>query len=140
MHETQLLSTMDVLLSFDHTVGDGYLATFLRRVASRDLPHERAARWDTTASNLDAVLDHATHSSKLWWGSAALLDLEAETGCLAIVAIRSRVATIQVAAETVDAPADGEVWIRQRIPVRVPTDDQTIPVAFWSYGRSGAYS
>lgn len=126
MHETQLLSTMDVVLSFDDEVGDGYLATFLKRVASHDLPHERFVRWDTTASSLDGLLDRVTHSSKLWWGSAALLDLDMTTGCLAIVAIRSGVATIQLAAETVETLADGESWLRQRLPVRVPTDDKTI--------------
>ena len=138
MHENQLLSTMDVLLSFDYTAGDGYLAAFLRRVASRDLPHERRVWWDTTASHLDGVLDHATLSSELWWGSAALLDLEAETGCLAIVAIRSGVATIQLVAETADVLVGGESWIRRRIPERVQADDQTIPVASRSCRHTGA--
>jgi hypothetical protein len=138
MHENQLLSTMDVLLSFDYTAGDGYLAAFLRRVASRDLPHERRVWWDTTASHLEDVLDHATLSSELWWGSAALLDLEAETGCLAIVAIRSGVATIQLVAETADVLVGGESWIRRRIPERLPADDRTIPAASRPCRHTGA--
>ena len=118
MHETELLSTLDVVLSFDATVGDGYLASFLQRVAARDLPHERFVSWDTTARSLDGLLDHATHSSVLWWGSAALLDLKAETGCVAIVALRSGVATLQVAAGTDEALDGGESWIRERMPGR----------------------
>ena len=139
MHETQMLSASELVLSHEYEAGDAYFATYLHQVAGRRLPHERYARWDTTAPNLDAVLDRATHSSKLWWGSAALLDLESETGCLAVVAIRSGVASIQLAAMTADTLTDGESWLRERLPVRVPTDDQTIPVAFWSYNQSGAY-
>jgi hypothetical protein len=139
MHETQLLSTKDVVLGFEYSAGEGYVAAYLQHVASHCLAHERYVHWDTSAANLDGVLDCATHSSKRWSGSGALLDLEVEAGCIALVAIRSGVALIQLAAPTVDALAEGESWLRERIPVRVPTDDHTIPVAFWSHGSSGGY-
>jgi hypothetical protein len=139
MHETQLLSASELVLSYEFTGGDGYFATYLQQVAGRRLPHERYIRWDTTAPNLDAVLERATHSSKRAWGSAALLDLESETGCIAVVGIRAGVASAQLAATTVDALTEGEAWLRERLPVRVPTDDHTIPVAFWSYSQHGAY-
>jgi hypothetical protein len=139
MHETHPLSTNNLVLGFEYAAGERSVAAYLEQVLSRSLPHERYARWETTASNLDGVLECATHSSKLWWGSAAMLELGTESGCLALVAIRSGVATIQLAAPTVEGLADGEALLRERLPVRVPTDDQTIPVVFWSYGECGVY-
>jgi SpoVK/Ycf46/Vps4 family AAA+-type ATPase len=32
---------------------------------------------------------------------------------------------------------EGESLLRQRLPERVPTDDQTVPISFWSYGSCG---
>ena len=135
MHDMHVLSAKDVVLGVDFAAGDAYVAAYLQQVVSRGLPHERYAHWDTTAGDLEAVLDCATHSSKLWWGSAAVLDLDDE--CIALVGIRSGVASIEVAARTIEALATAESLLRERLPVRVATDDQTVPVAFWSYGRQG---
>jgi hypothetical protein len=138
MDDMQVLST-DVVLGFDFTAGDGYVAAYLQLVASRCLTHERYAHWNTTESDVSAVLDCASHSSKQWWGAAALLDLGEESGCIALIAIRSGVASIHLAARTIDALGEGESLLRQRIPAQVPTDDQTVSVAFWSYGQHGPY-
>lgn len=137
MHETETLGTKDLVLGFDYSSGSAYLASYLQLIVSRDLPHERRVSWDTTAANVDGVLECATHSTRFAWGSGALLDLETETGCLAVVWIGSGVATIHLAAETIQGLAAGESLLRQRLPERVPTDDQTVPVAFWSYGQCG---
>ena len=137
MHETETLSAKELVLGFDYESGNAYLANYLQLIASRGLPHERRVSWDTTAANIDGLLDRATHSSKLGWGWGALLDLEIETGCFAVVWIGSGVATIHLAAETVEALAAGESLLRQRLPVRVATDDHTVPMAFWSYGPRG---
>src|SRR5579872_6773462 len=139
MHETKLPSTQEVVLGFEFAAGDAYVAAYLQQVASRCLTHERHAQWDTTATDLDGVLDHATHSSKLRWGSAALLDVPVDAECLALVAIRSGVASTQLAASTVDGLDAGEEWLRRQLAERTPTDDQTVPVAFWSYGQCGPY-
>ena len=76
MPETELLGTSELVLGHDYEAGRAYWARFLQDVVSRGLPHERFVRWDTTASNLDEVLEHATHSSKLSWGCAAMLVLD----------------------------------------------------------------
>ena len=57
-----------------------YVANYLQLIVSRGLRHERRVTWDTTAGDVDALLDCATHSSKSGRGSGALLDLEAECG------------------------------------------------------------
>jgi Domain of unknown function (DUF5925)/ATPase family associated with various cellular activities (AAA) len=138
VHELQTLSQKGVVLGTDHEAGNAYLASYLQLVVALDLPHERRVAWETTAANVDGLLDCATHSSKFGWGSGAMLDLEAETGCFALVWIGSGVATIHLAAETIEALTAGETLLRQRLPERVATDDQTVPMAFWSYGRRGA--
>jgi hypothetical protein len=137
MHETHPLGTSELVLGHAYEAGRLYWATFLSDVVSRGLPHERHIHWDTTASNLDCVREYATHSSKLTWGSAALLDLEGDTGCIAVVSITAGGAIIHLAAETVAALDDGESFLRQRLPERVPTEDQTVPISFWSYGSCG---
>ena len=137
MHETQTLGAKDLALGYEYDSGSGYVASYLRLILSRGLPHERRVTWDTTVSGVHGLLDCATHSSRFGWGSGAMLDLEAETGCFALVWVGSGVATVHIAAETVDALAAGEKLLRQRLPERVATSDQTVPMAFWSYGRRG---
>jgi hypothetical protein len=53
------------------------------------------------------------------------------------VLVRSGVASIQLAAGTVDELDAGEALLRERLPERGPTDDHTVPVSFWSYGQFG---
>jgi Domain of unknown function (DUF5925)/ATPase family associated with various cellular activities (AAA) len=137
MDETQTLSAKELVLGIDYEAGSAYLASYLQLIVSRGLPHERRVTWDTTAANVDGLLESATHSSKFGRGSGALLDLEAETGCLAVVWVASGVATSHLAAETVDALVAGESLLRRRLPERVATEDQTVPMAFWSYARYG---
>src|SRR5436305_551015 len=99
MHETKASAT-EFVLSHDYNDGGrGYWATFLKDLAVRGLPHERYLHWNTTADNLDDMLEYATHSSKLAWGSAVLLDLEAETGCVAAVWMAAGGVSAQFAAE-----------------------------------------
>ncbi len=137
MHETETLSTSQLALGIDYKPGSGYLASYLNLLLARGLPHERRVSWDTTTTAVDGLLGWATHSSRFAWGSGALLDLDAETGCLAMVWICSGIATVHLAAETVEALAAGESLLRQHLPERVATEDQTVPIAFWSYGRHG---
>ena len=137
MHETKASAT-EFVLSHDYNDGGrGYWATFLKDLAARGLPHERYLHWNTTADNLDDMLEYATHSSKLAWGSAVLLDLEAETGCVAAVWMAAGGVSAQLAAETFAALDDGEALLRQRLPKREATENQTVPIAFWSYGCHG---
>jgi hypothetical protein len=137
MHQTQTLGTKELVLGREYDSGHAYVAAYLQEIISRGLPHERRLSWDTTVANVDQLLGSATHSSKFGWASGALLDLVAETGCLALVWISGGVATVHLAAETVDALAEGEALMRQRLPERVATEDQTVPIAFWSYGSCG---
>jgi len=137
MNETARLSVGELVLGHDYHAGMAYWASFLAAVVSRGFPHERFACWDTTAPNLDELLEYATHSSRLSWGTALLLDLEAEAGCHAVVRLSSGAASVHLAAESVAALAAGEAFLRERLPERVATDDQTVPIAFWSYGPHG---
>ncbi len=137
MAKTQTIGAKELALIKKHDAGQIYHATFVQLILSRGLAHERRVSWDTTATNLDGLVESATHSSKFEWGSGALLDLEAEVGCLAVVWIGGGVATIYLAADSVEALVQGESLLRQRLPERVPTDDQTVPVAFWCYGSCG---
>jgi hypothetical protein len=89
--------------------------------------------------NLDELLEYATHSSKLSWGSAALLDLDSETGCLAVVSLNSGGVSARLAAEATAALDEGESFLRDRLPARVATEDQTVPISFWSYGNCGPF-
>jgi Domain of unknown function (DUF5925)/ATPase family associated with various cellular activities (AAA) len=117
--------------------GRHYWATYLKDVVARDLPHERYLQWNTTATSLDHVLEYATHSSKLSWGSSALLDLEDDTGCIAVVSLSAGNAVVHLAAETFAELDQAEAFLRERLPKREATVDQTVPVAFWSYGAHG---
>jgi len=137
MHEMQTLGTSGLVLGHEYKAGFAYWAGFLQDVIERKLPHERFAHWDATASNLDELLEYATRSSKLSYGTAALLDLEDEAGCIAAVSINSGGVSVHLAAETTVALAAGEAFLRQRLPERVATDDQTVPISFWSYGTCG---
>jgi hypothetical protein len=137
MDETETLGVRELVLGYAYESGRAYVARYLQLIVSRGLPHERRITWDTTAGDIDAVLDCATHSSKSGRGSGALLDLEAELGCLALVWVASGTVAVHLAAETFEAIAAGEALLRQRLPERVATEDQTVPVAFWSHG---AYS
>src|SRR3954447_26583330 len=68
MHEIKALGASELALSHEYKAGFAYWAGFLNDVIARGLPHERFVYWDSTASNLDALLAYATHSSKLSWG------------------------------------------------------------------------
>jgi hypothetical protein len=137
MSDVKTLGASELVLSHEYKAGFAYWAGFLKDVIERELPHERFVHWDTTAPGLDDLLAYATHSSKLSWGSAALLDLEEETGCFAAVSISSGGVSVHLAAETTAAFATGEAFLRARLPVRVATEDQTVPISFWSYGSCG---
>src|SRR5439155_22286210 len=108
MHEMKTLGTSELVLSHEYKAGFAYWAGFLKDVIERELPHERFVHWDTTASSLDELLVYATHSSKLSWGSAALLDLEEEAGCFAAMSVSSGGVSVHLAAETTAALAVGE--------------------------------
>jgi len=141
MHETKTLGTSELVLGYDYDAGDAYWAGYLNEIVARGLPHERFVRWQTKATNLDEVLAYATRSSRLSWGSAVLLELECEAGCIAVVTLNSGSLSVNLAAETVVGLRDGEAFIRERLPVREATDDQMVPISFWSCGcRNGAES
>jgi hypothetical protein len=137
MGETKAGTTEFVLSHTYNDGGRGYWATFLKDLATRGLPHERYLYWSTTAGSLDDLLEYATHSSKLSWGSAVLLDLEADMGCVAAVWMCNGSVNAQIAAETLAALDDGEAFLRERLPKREATENQTVPIAFWSYGCHG---
>jgi ATPase family associated with various cellular activities (AAA)/Domain of unknown function (DUF5925) len=137
MDEPRTPSVKELVLGFSYGPGSAHVANYLQLIVARGLPHERRVAWDTTAAGIDELLDCATHSSKDERGSAALLDMEAETGCFALVWVGSGAAAVHLAGGTVEALTAGESLLRLRLPARVATEDQTIPVAFWSDGRLG---
>src|SRR4051812_12707963 len=137
MTETNL-SANDLVLSHDYAeAGHAYWATFLKDVVTRGLPHERYLQWSTATTSLDDVLEYATQSSKLGWGSAVRLDLECGAGCVAVVSLTAGRVMTQLAAETIGGLDRGEAFLRERFPALEPTDSQTVPIAFWSYGCHG---
>src|SRR5436190_16884312 len=62
------------------------------------------------------------------WGSAALLDLEDEAGCVAMVSISAGGVSVHLAAHTTPALVEGERFLRERLPERIATEDQTVPI------------
>jgi len=137
MHETKTLGTRELMLSQEYNAGLNYWASFLGDVLARNLPHERRLHWDTTAANLDDLLAYATHSTKQGYGSALLLDLEDQTGCIVVVSLNSGNLTAFLAAGMIAALEQGEAFLRERLPKREPTEDRTVPISFWSYGNCG---
>ena len=105
MYATDTTETSELVLRYGYRVANTHQALFAQELVSRGLRHERRAHWDTTAKDLDGLLEHATHSSRLGWGSAALLDLE-EPECLAVVWLSQGVATVHLAADTLAALAE----------------------------------
>ena len=77
------------MLGYAYKSGTTSAAKYLQLIVSRGLRHERRVTWDTTAGDVDALLDCAPHSSKSGRGSAALLDLDAELGYLALAWVSS---------------------------------------------------
>jgi hypothetical protein len=137
MSQLEMVKTRALTLVKEHDAGDAYSAAFVELILSRGLSHERRVSWDTTVENVDALLGDASHSSVYDWGSGVLLDLEAETGALAVIWIGGGVATAYLAARSVEALSECEALLRQRLPERVVTEDQTVPVAFWCHGSRG---
>jgi hypothetical protein len=131
------VSTGELVLGHDYQAGGAYWARFLEEIVACGLPHERYVHWATTVANLDDLLEYATHSTKQSWGSAVLLDLQEETGCLAVVSLNSGGVSVRLAADSVAALDAGEAFLRDRLPKREVTEDQTIPITFWSYGCNG---
>src|SRR4051812_4116038 len=83
MQELKALGTSELVLGHRYEQGGhAYWARFLAGVVAQDLPHERSVRWDTTAVDLAAVIEHATHSSRDSSSAAALLELD---DCIAAV-------------------------------------------------------
>jgi hypothetical protein len=139
MQKTPTRGVEQLTLGISYEPGGTYLANYLQLILSRGLPHERRVSWNTTATNVDCLLDSATHSTRFDWASGVLLDLEGDHGCLAAAVIANGVATVHLAAQTLAGLAEGEALLRERLPERVPTEDQTVPIAFWSYGSCGAF-
>jgi ATPase family associated with various cellular activities (AAA) len=138
MHDIQTVGASELVPTLKYDAGLSYWASYLAGILARGLPHERRLHWDTTAANLDELLVYATHSSRLAWGAAVQLDLENESGCFAAVSLASGGGvTVHLAAETIAALGAGEAFLRERLPERKPTEDQTVPIVFWSYGCYG---
>ena len=106
MDATDISETGGLVLGYGYKVANTHQPLFAQQVVSRRLRHERRAHWDTTAKDLVGLLEHAPHSSRLGWGSAAVVDLE-EPECLAIVWLSQGVATVHLAADTLAALDDG---------------------------------
>ena len=131
------VGTSELVFAHTYEAGAAYYARYLEEIIARDLPHERYLHWDTTAESLDCLLDQASHSSKLWRASAILLDLESKLGCVGTVYLHAGAVSIWLAAETTASLDAGEAFLRDRLPKREVTEDQTVPISFWSYGNCG---
>jgi len=115
---------------------------FCGRVLREGLPHVLERRWPTTTDTLDAVLPHATGTSRWHRYETVLLDLAPLFGsdCLAYVWRGSGQVSIRVAARDLPAIAEAEAWLRAELPERAPTQAESVPVTFWSVsGRGGRY-
>lgn len=138
MYDHQDTSAARVVLGYGVEVGLSHVAAFIQQVVARGLQHELNAHWDTTATAFDGLLEQATRSSRHGPSFTAVLDFTEEAGWLALVSVYSGIARANLAGESIDALSVGEAFLRERLPERVPTDNQTIPMSFWSYGRCGA--
>jgi hypothetical protein len=85
-------------LTYDYELWRPHRAAFARLIEDRRLCCVLSDRWGTDSDDLESVLGHAVGYGQFRWGSEALLDLESETGCQALVTLDDGVLTAYVAA------------------------------------------
>jgi hypothetical protein len=112
------------------------MARYLALVLDRDLPHTWKDDWSTSAKSLDVLGGAVLASNDAGRWRSVALDLEAELGaeCVAGVWLSRGDVWARVAVRDRATIAAARDWIRERLPVAEPTEDETVSVRFWTRG------
>jgi hypothetical protein len=115
---------------------------FAGRVVDEQFPHTAAMSWTTERSTIDEALPYALATSRGIQLSTGLLDLEpvVRSSCLAYIYLRQGMLFARTAARELPVLADAETWLRGCFPLLQPTEDQRVPITFWSLGGHGAHA
>jgi len=115
---------------------------FASRVVDERFPHTALLEWSTDATGVDEVLPYALATSRGRQLSTVLLDLEpvVESTCLSYVYLYQGRLFARTAARELPVLAQAEAWLRSCFPLLTPTEDQTVPITFWSLGGGGAHA
>jgi hypothetical protein len=131
-------------LVFNESLELPYLpySVFVAQLTARSIPHVTTLQWMTEVESLDEVLPYATSTGRRQSEQAALLDLTSIVGgeCLAYVYLKLGFLYGHIAARELPIVADAEEWMRTSFPLTQATEDQTVPLTFWSAGEYGAHA
>jgi ATPase family associated with various cellular activities (AAA) len=115
---------------------------FVERLLDARLPHARTFQWTTQTDGLDDVLECAVSTGRGPQEQAALLDLGGVVGaeCLAYLWLRLGTFYGHIAARELSVIDEADAWLRASFPRQEPTEDQTVPLTFWSQASYGAHA
>src|SRR4051812_7807576 len=106
-------------------------------VVARDLAHIWRSGWTTSARTLDGLGGAWLATAE--WGRlhGVVLDLggELDAECVASLTLRNGYLYAHAAAAQRETLSAAEAWLRERLPVAEPTEDEEVPVRFWTRGR-----
>lgn len=124
-------------LSDDLELDDLSEARFATAVIDAGIRHVACARWSTEAKELGTLLELAVHTSRGRGTASCALRLDDLVGgpCWAYAYLCDGVAFVRVAANELEHLGAAEAWLRRSLPPSQPTDDQRVPVSFWSWGH-----
>jgi hypothetical protein len=124
-------------LNDDVGVDSLVMTRYLALVLDRDLPHMWRADWSTSATSLDVVGGSVLASADTGRWRSVALDLGAELGaeCVAGVWLSRGEVWARAAVRDRATLAAAQEWLRERLPVSEPTEDDEVPVRFWTRGR-----
>jgi hypothetical protein len=115
---------------------------FVDRLLAARFAHARTFQWTTQVESLDDVLPYAIATGRDAQTHIALLDLEPLVGadCLAYLWLSLGTLYGHIAAHELPVVAQVDEWVTSSFPRAEPTEDQAVPLTFWSEASYGAHS
>jgi ATPase family associated with various cellular activities (AAA) len=125
-------------LSYDYELWRPHRAALARLMEDLQLRYVQTERWSTDVDDLESLLPHAVGYGRFRWGYEALVDLESETGCRALLTLDDGVVDVYLAGGCPEALAAGRAYLQERLPERDRDVDRRVAITFWCYGSCGA--
>jgi hypothetical protein len=115
---------------------------FVDKLLEARFPHARTFQWTTGVETLDEVLPYAIATGRDVQTHIALLDLEPVVGaeCLTYLWLRLGSLYGHIVAHELPVVAQADEWVTSSFPRAEATDDQAVPLTFWSESSYGAHA
>ncbi|MDX6504499.1 MAG: hypothetical protein QOE29_1624 [Gaiellaceae bacterium] len=134
---TRLEGDSRLLLHDDVSVDSLVLTRYTALVVDRDLAHTWLDDWSTSADTLEVLGDDALATADTGRWRSVIVDLgrELEAECVAGVWLSRGEVYVRAAARDRATLAAAQAWLRERMPEAEPTEDEEVPVRFWTRGK-----